>query len=742
MIDIESISWENFLGYGNYTSRLNFDDYPGVCLIEGEHDENEEREEGDEKLNGSGKSSIFEAIIWGLFGNLSKKSNPGDKIINWFTGKNCKVHIKTKDGYEIIRMRKYEGLDETLVFKDGQDITRSTSKPVQQFINETFNIDFNTFTRSRVFSQSASGFMELSDVKMRSVLEKMMYVDNISPIADTAKSKLVGINNEIEVIQSKIDSVDSDILSIEERIDELKLKDAGFEEDKLEKIEQIKQKLLYEKEDILSRISKINEQIKSKKLEKDNQEKFDIDDIRKQWDRYNVDKEKVEKLEDGISETSHKIQQLNNELSLLNHEIDSHVSGDKINIDEVKKDIKLQKNISISIDKLRSDKDSIIAKTAKIEAKIETDEKFINSNIGPGECPKCKQEVTEEHVEKEKEQVQKDIDKEKKVVSLAEKEIDEINLKISELESKKSHVISLDDANLKNIQIDESNHLNEQKIIDRDKLKLKIEKLTKARDIASSSINKPKEPLTSVSEAETSNKYIDNIDSEIESLELRIVEIKKDFKTKVLENNANIKRIKEEKSPYDKMISKDRAVILSKKEEKESLIKKLNEKKTLKLHVDYIRESYGNKRKIKAFWIGELIPDFNKYLKYYLDHFEVRDKLYFNELLSPKMDRWSYITHSGGECKRIDLSIMFALNDLHVNNFGHQSNFMFLDEVDGKLDPFTINKLVSLLTDDISKRDDGLNNIFVISHRKEMKDRFPHKIRVKNKQERAYINNE
>jgi hypothetical protein len=30
---------------------------------------------------------------------------------------------------------------------------------------------------------------------------------------------------------------------------------------------------------------------------------------------------------------------------------------------------------------------------------------------------------------------------------------------------------------------------------------------------------------------------------------------------------------------------------------------------------------------MKAFWIGQLIPDLNKLLKYYLDIFEIKDKI-------------------------------------------------------------------------------------------------------------------
>lgn len=744
MINIEEITWENFLGYGDYTSKLNFGDYKGICLIEGEHDGNESREDGDEKLNGSGKSTIIEAITWGLFGNLTKSINPGDKVVNWFTGKNCKVRIKTKDGYEIIRLRNYNGMTETLLFKDGDDITRSTSKPIQQFINETFSIDYNIFIRSRIFSQSSVGFMQLSESKMRSVLEKMMYVDNISPIATTAKYKVDGLNKDIDLLSSNIETIDNEITSISDRIENLKTKSIDFDDQKETKKSEIKLELNSLKDETITKINSINELIKSKSLEKQSKKSININELKIIWDEYNKEESNNLQINEKIDSYNNKINDLKSDKMSKLSELSSLKLSNKsyVDINQLTKDHADQNSVKEKLSKAKSIKDELIADIAKIESKIDDLKDELNKikSLGVGKCSKCNNDITEEHLEYEINKIKASIDKLTKSLKTKNKSIDLVKSKIKELESQVKDLISISDAENNNKTIDEE--LKRQKTINDQisEIDNNIEKLNILIKEESLKIKEITKPDISVSEAETINKYIENISKEIDKSNSRILEIKEEFKIAVLKGNARINDINNEVNPYDKLISEERTKLLDKKTNKEELVKSLNEKKTLRLHVDYIRESYQNKKKIKAFWISELIPDFNRYLEYYLDFFEVNDRIKFDEYLMPKMDRWSYLTHSGGECMRIELCLMFALNDLHVLNFGAQSNFMALDEVDGKLDPFAINKIVSLLSDDISKRNDGLTNIFVISHRKEMKDRFPHKIRVKNKQERAYIN--
>ena len=743
MINIVEMAWENILGYGNYTSKISFDNYKGVCFIHGEHDGNELREEGDEKLNGSGKSSIVEVLVWCLFGHLTKKINPGDAIINWHTGKNAKARIKTNDNYEIVRMRKFEGVNELLIFKDGVDITRSTSKPAQQFINEIFKIDYNTFIRSRIFAQSSVGFMGLPESKMRAVLEKMMCIDNINPISQTAKSKSDGVSKEIDLLNTKIENIDSEIESILHRIESLKVKDSEFSELKNSKIDDIRSKMVRQKSELDQNIEKINDKIKSKTEEKDKVDYINSKKLKKEWDEYEKYKQLCEETNEKINEIDDLIKTAEKKKIRIETILESHRKKDKYNIDDIKSALSLydkhSKNLEILNEKILEFKLEINNK----ETLMSQEEEFLKGEFdGVSKCSKCKSVLTKEHIIYEKNNSNKLIEQYKKDISSYKNKIKILKDKISKIqnEQEKIEIIQLDEAIEYNQNIDQENekqneHKKQLKLLDEELIKYNYEK-----DECASRINtKVNKPSVTLNEAETINKYLDNIDNEILTYKKNIKKLQDDFKESILSSNKEIQEIKNEQSPYFVMIHEEQNNILNKKEEKETINKSIKEKKLFKLHIDYIKDSYGNKNKIKAFWISHSMPDFNKYLKYYLDYFEVSDKLEFSNSLTPKMDRWSYLTHSGGECMKIDLCLMFALNDLQISNFGPQSNVMVLDEVDGKLDPFTINKLVSLLNEDIIKRNDGLTNILIISHRIEMKDRFPHRVRVKNKQERAYI---
>ena len=745
MIDITEVSWENILGYGNYTSKISLNDYKGVCFIHGEHEGNELREEGDEKLNGSGKSSIVEVIIWCLFGNLTKKINPGDAIINWHTGKNARARIKTSDNYEIIRMRKFEGSNELLIFKDGVDITRSTSKPAQQFINDTFQIDYNTFIRSRIFAQSSIGFMGLTEGKMRAVLEKMMCIDNINPISQTAKGKADGVSKEIDILNSKIDSIDLEIESILDRIENLKIKDVEFAENKKDRILKIRNDMVDAKSRLNNQIENIENQIEKKNEEKNEVDFVNLKKLQKEWDEYNSYIKLCEEINELIASIDKSIRVIENEKLKIETTLESYKQTEKYDINDISNKIKLYNKNLKNIELLNSKISEIKLEINEHKIYIQQEQDFLKGEFGEiTKCPKCRHELTKEHILEEKSNSNKLISKYQNIINSLNDKLIILADKLSEIKKQNNiNIISLDDAENHNKLIDEEIETNNKY---KKQYKLLLDKLSEynlKRSQQLKKINiKIQIPSMTMKEAETINKYIDNIDNEIKNLNQNILKSKSEFKDLLILNDSKIKEINNEQSPYLLIINEEQSNILNKKQSKEEINKTIKEKKIFKMHIDYIKDSYGNKNKIKAFWISSLIPNFNKYLKYYLDYFEVSDKLEFTESLTPKMDRWSYLTHSGGECMKIDLCLMFSLNDLQISNFGPQSNIMILDEVDGKLDPFTINKLVSLLSEDMIKRDDGLTNVFIISHRVEMKDRFPHRIRVKNKQERAYIEHE
>lgn len=737
MIDIKEVIWTNFLGYGDYKNSISFDNVKGACLIEGEIEGNEEREEGDEKLNGAGKSSIIEAITWGLFGNLTQRENPGDRVINWHTGKNCRVSIKTNDGYEIVRMRKYNGLTEVLVLKNGEDVTRSTSIPAQDFINENFGVDYYTFMRSSIFGQKSSGFLELSDVKIRKVMESLMGISDLSPIVKTAKGKVDGIDNELSFINSEIESLSNEIDRVNNNIKGLEDKYNGFKKEIDEEILSIKSESEQDIELINKKINDINDQIKKKTDEKESTTKVDVDSIKREWNDYDVKIDEYNKNSLYQSNIKEKISDIKSDIRVLKTSLESITIDDKIDI-KLLTDKHEKRNKAIEKNKKCEEiEEKLVTANRDLQIKIEKEQEFINNSDNlESVCSKCRNKIDGDHLENE--------------ISNSKNKIQEYNAKISKITSNLDKIRNskneLNKIISQNIMgIDESIKLNNNIDEKENKKRNILEKISslniEMKNISENikELEKPARPEMSISEAEAINNYVNNIDNSINNLNDRISELKSDIENTKLKVFDLIKKIENKDNPYLSLIKEQRIVTRDLTEKKANVELKRNKKRILRNHVDYIRESYRNKKKIKAFWIGELIPEFNRYLKYYLDYFEVEDNIEFDEYLSIKMDRWGYETHSGGECKRIDLSIMFALNDLHAANFGNQSNFMILDEVDGKIDPFTMNKLVSLLSDDIINRPNGPTNIFVISHRKEMKDRFPNKIKVKNKQGRSYI---
>jgi len=158
-LNIDSLYLRNFRSYGDYDTELKLSKL-GPVLILGEVSTTPG------KSNGSGKSTIAEAIIWCLFGRLSAKDRPADHIVNKSVGSNCIVTITTTDGYKITRTRKMDTHNELLITNpDGEDISLSTTKNTQKQLNKMFDLDYYIFTSSVFFAQFGSPFLELSDQK-------------------------------------------------------------------------------------------------------------------------------------------------------------------------------------------------------------------------------------------------------------------------------------------------------------------------------------------------------------------------------------------------------------------------------------------------------------------------------------------------------------------------------------------------------------------------------------------------
>jgi len=183
--------------------------------------------------NGSGKSSIFNALFWALYGVVLKNTTLG-KIPTKpeyrgddFAG-TC-VHVpftKGENRYDVYRTISYknkiEGLTPSslMLFINGKLTDDQHNPDVQQAILDILEIDSKVFINSILFGQRMKRFIEGTPKEKREVFES---INDLSPI-DAAKvntdKKLTKVKQTIATNLSKVSHLRSTIIRVEEQIEQ------------------------------------------------------------------------------------------------------------------------------------------------------------------------------------------------------------------------------------------------------------------------------------------------------------------------------------------------------------------------------------------------------------------------------------------------------------------------------------------------------------------------------------------
>lgn len=232
MIEIDQVELTNFLSYGNYITKIELSKL-GQCLITGEIiDDSGVSARG--RSNGSGKSTITNAILWCLFGRTMHSANPGDKVINWQTGKDCVVSVKLKNGDVITRTRKTKDHDELIVEHGGEQIlsTLSTSTSQQQALNKLYGLDWEIFCGSSFFTQYNKPWLEMQDQQRKNAIERITRLDRFTLYATVAKEKLVEVTADQGKLVSQRENILRMIGTIDTEIREAKLAESKFEKER------------------------------------------------------------------------------------------------------------------------------------------------------------------------------------------------------------------------------------------------------------------------------------------------------------------------------------------------------------------------------------------------------------------------------------------------------------------------------------------------------------------------------
>ena len=210
---LDEVSLRNFMSYGNNTTVINLQS-PGTTYIRGE-----DLDSGTGTSNGSGKSTILNALVYGLYDTPIDKSIKLDELINDVNKKNMVVSVKFRkrgDSYEVIRYRKCKNGNTVELYKNGNLITLDSIAQTNKYIEEKIiGYTYDLFVRIVVFPAGHNTFFELptSGAKKPTqgdLIEELFSITALSQKADILKDEVKDADRKIEVMKAKIEQIEKE----------------------------------------------------------------------------------------------------------------------------------------------------------------------------------------------------------------------------------------------------------------------------------------------------------------------------------------------------------------------------------------------------------------------------------------------------------------------------------------------------------------------------------------------------
>jgi len=208
MITFQKIRWKNFLSTGDHWSEIDFQGHTTNLVV---------------GTNGSGKSTMLDALTFGLFNKPFRKINKS-QLINATNEKDCVVEVEftvnNKD-YLVRRSIKPNKFDievnGTLLHKESDD--RLNQKKLEESI---LKVNYKSFTQIVILgSSSFVPFMQLSTSNRRDVIEDLLDIRIFSAMNTLIKEKIRTEKEKIRSLDLKRDNIKDKISMQENFIKEL-----------------------------------------------------------------------------------------------------------------------------------------------------------------------------------------------------------------------------------------------------------------------------------------------------------------------------------------------------------------------------------------------------------------------------------------------------------------------------------------------------------------------------------------
>ncbi|KAI1425008.1 P-loop containing nucleoside triphosphate hydrolase protein [Xylaria sp. FL1777] len=189
--------------------------------------------------NGSGKSTLIEAIVWCQFGRCIRKGMSVGDVVNDITGRDCMVSLSFSNGYTITRFRKHKTHgNRVIVSLNGIEQTQfehGEARSGQAALDELLGIDYEDFIKAVVLGhESAASFLSSTPAQRHDLIESSLGLSTLDKSADLSRRMVREVDDDTTALRSKVDAIKQTISLIGDRISnrEKELRRLRIEENK------------------------------------------------------------------------------------------------------------------------------------------------------------------------------------------------------------------------------------------------------------------------------------------------------------------------------------------------------------------------------------------------------------------------------------------------------------------------------------------------------------------------------
>ena len=223
MIEFKYVRWRNFLSTGNQFIEIQLDRNPTTLII------------GD---NGAGKSTVLDALCFGLFGKPFRGINK-PQLLNSVNNGSCVVEIEFKIGSKKIKVVR--GIKPNIfeIYINGKMYNQDANmRDYQKYLEQQIlKLNYRSFTQVVILGSSTFiPFMQLKTRHRREVVEEILDIQIFSLMNMLLKQKLKNISDNIRDINYQL---------------ELTTEKVGLQEQYIDDVKKNKDKLITEKNDFI-----------------------------------------------------------------------------------------------------------------------------------------------------------------------------------------------------------------------------------------------------------------------------------------------------------------------------------------------------------------------------------------------------------------------------------------------------------------------------------------------------------